>query len=256
MLHAITQQSLERLKTLEWLDSSDPGILLHYLYHSGKLQEFLPEVACLYGVPQRAKHHPEVDTGAHIELCLTVAADMKLSRPVRIAVLLHDLGKGVTPAIEWPSHHNHEHEGLPWVRRVIHRLALRSYEAQLALTVCRWHLWMHRVFEHRPQTVVKYLDQLFLKNLDQCPTLLLDFCDACLCDARGRLGLQDTLYPQADFLKAAFHGLLKLPQPDGLYVNTKAAHELHHARQAFVQNLKTDMLPAKERPAPAHSTQP
>ncbi|GMG85737.1 multifunctional CCA addition/repair protein [Biformimicrobium ophioploci] len=175
----------------------DPQVFIEVLRECGALAILLPELEALFGVPQPAKHHPEIDTGAHVLLALRQAP---VSLPVRFAVLLHDLGKGVTPAEILPAHHGHEAAGLPLVKAVCKRLACPRGERALALAVCEYHLHCHRAFELQPKTVFK-----IIKALDALrrPQRFEHFLSACQADAQGRAGLQDRPYPQADYLRAA-----------------------------------------------------
>ncbi len=92
------------------LRSASPAAFLRTLRDADALRAVLPEVDALYGVPQRADYHPEVDTGIHVELVCDIAATLAPGDDlVGYAALCHDLGKALTPADEWPSHLLHEH---------------------------------------------------------------------------------------------------------------------------------------------------
>lgn len=175
----------------------DPQVFIEVLRECGALAILLPELEALFGVPQPAKHHPEIDTGVHVLMALRQAP---ASLPVRFAVLVHDLGKGLTPAEVLPAHRGHEAAGLPLVKAVCKRLACPREERALALAVCEYHLHCHRAFELQPKTVFK-----IIKALDALrrPQRFEHFLAACQADAQGRAGLQDRPYPQADFLRAA-----------------------------------------------------
>lgn len=169
-----------------------PGAHLSKLHKDGLLARVLPEVAALYGVPQPKQHHPEICTGRHIELCLDRASALQLRRAARVAALLHDLGKGLTPSQELPHHRNHESAGVPLVHTVCDRLALPSYERRLSLAVCEWHLHSHRLFDMRPASVLSFVAGA---ELLQNPEFWDDFAGACEADARGRAGLEQQPYP-------------------------------------------------------------
>ncbi|WP_295802135.1 multifunctional CCA addition/repair protein [uncultured Microbulbifer sp.] len=174
-----------------------PDIFIQVLRDCGALKVLLPEVDCLFGVPQPPLHHPEVDTGDHVLRALRQAP---AELPVRFAVLVHDLGKGITPDHVLPSHRGHEDAGLPLVRDVCERLRVPNPVKSLSLGVCEYHLHCHRAFELRPQTIMKLLRALdALRNPGKFEQFLL----SCEADARGRLGLEDRDYPQMDFLRAA-----------------------------------------------------
>ncbi|WP_323845675.1 multifunctional CCA addition/repair protein [Microbulbifer magnicolonia] len=177
------------------LTEPDPDIFIRVLRECGALQILLPEVERLFGVPQPPLHHPEIDTGEHVLMALR-AAPAEL--PVRFAVLVHDLGKGVTPEEILPSHRGHECAGLPLVRDVCKRWRVPKQLTALATGVCEYHLHCHKAFELRPQTLMKMLRALdALRRPERFEYFLL----ACEADARGRKGLQDRHYPQVDYLR-------------------------------------------------------
>ncbi|MBB3062204.1 multifunctional CCA addition/repair protein [Microbulbifer rhizosphaerae] len=178
------------------LTEPDPDVFIRVLRDCGALAILLPEVNRLFGVPQPPQHHPEIDTGEHVLLALR-AAPAQL--PVRFAVLLHDLGKGITPSDILPSHRGHERAGLPLVRDVCRRLRAPGQLTALALGVCEYHLHCHKAFELRPQTLLKILRAL---DAFRRPERFEQFLLACEADARGRTGLRDRDYPQVDYLRA------------------------------------------------------
>lgn len=177
-----------------------PSVYFTSLRECGALARVMPEVDALFGVPQRADYHPEVDSGIHTLMCVDAAARAGHALPVRVAALLHDLGKAATPQGEWPNHRMHEQRGLPLVRQFCERLRVPSAQRDLALMVTRDHLNVHRVGELRAGTLLELLERLdaFKKNERFEQSL-----QACECDARGRLGLEDSAYPQTDYLRAA-----------------------------------------------------
>ncbi|MCO1333472.1 multifunctional CCA addition/repair protein [Microbulbifer sp. OS29] len=179
------------------LTEPDPDVFIRVLRECGALTLLLPELEQLFGVPQPAKHHPEIDTGDHVLMALR-AAPAEL--PLRFAVLLHDLGKGLTPEEILPSHHGHESAGVPLVRAVCERWRTPKELTALAIGVCEYHLHCHKAFELRPQTIMK-----MIRSLDALrrPHRFENFLRACEADARGRKGLENRDYPQVNFLRAA-----------------------------------------------------
>ncbi len=177
-----------------------PSACIRVLRECGALARVLPEVDRLFGVPQRPQYHPEVDTGEHLLLALDQSARLQATLEVRFAVLMHDLGKGVTPAEILPGHQGHEAAGVPLVREVCARLRVPRACRDLALAVTRWHLHSHRALELRPATLLKLLEAL---DAFRRPERVDQFTSACEADARGRTGLEDRPYPQARFLRAA-----------------------------------------------------
>jgi tRNA nucleotidyltransferase (CCA-adding enzyme) len=177
-----------------------PSVFFAILHACGALARVMPELAALSGVPQRADYHPEVDTLVHTLMCVDAAARMGFALPVRVAALLHDLGKAATPPAEWPSHRMHDARGLPLVEQFSDRLRLPKAQRDLALAVTRDHLVVHRAQELRPGTLLELLERFgaFRRGafFDQA-------LEACLCDARGRLGKENCEYPAVPYLSAA-----------------------------------------------------
>lgn len=177
-----------------------PSRMLAVLHECGALKRILPEVDALYGVPQRADYHPEIDTGIHIEMVLDMSARLEAPLPVRFAALTHDLGKGVTPADILPSHRGHEAASVRLLEPLCARLRVPSECRELALLTARYHGDVHRAAELRPETVVKIIEQGDgIRRPDRFVQMLL----ACECDARGRTGHADDDYPQAQRFLAA-----------------------------------------------------
>jgi len=178
----------------------DPDEFLRVLRACGALRELLPEVDALFGVPQSAAHHPEIDTGEHLLLALQQAARLDAPATSRFAVLMHDLGKALTPVETLPRHIGHERRGLAAVTAVCDRLRAPNRYRELALAVCAQHLLCHRAPELRGKTVLRLLAGA---GLLRQPERLEAFLLACEADARGRLGREDQPYPQADYLRRA-----------------------------------------------------
>lgn len=182
------------------LGEQSPEVFIEVLRDCDALAALLPEVEALFGVPQNAKHHPEVDTGIHTLMVLQQAALLSKQSEVRFAALLHDLGKGITPKAEWPRHIAHESRGLALVKAVCKRLKVPNRHRDLALKVCEFHLLCHRARELRGKTLLKLFRATgALRQPQEFEWFLL----ACEADARGRLGLEHEPYPQADYLRHA-----------------------------------------------------
>ena len=177
-----------------------PSRFFELLRDIGALRVILPEVDALFGVPQPARHHPEIDSGRHTLMVLDQAARLEATLAVRFACLVHDLGKALTPLAELPSHRGHEQRGLKPIAEVCQRLAVPTECRELALKVGEFHLMAHRAFELKPSTVERLIGQL---DGWRRPDRLADFLLACKADIRGRTGREDDPYPQADFLSSA-----------------------------------------------------
>ncbi len=172
-----------------------PRIMLEILRECGALKVLLPEVDALFGVPQRADYHPEIDSGIHTLMVVQRAADMGLSLPERYAALVHDLGKTLTPAAILPRHHGHDLAGVAPVRAVNARWRVPKACAELAELVCRWHIIFHSVAELRPQTV---LDTLKKADAFRRPERFQTALNVCVADTQGRLNREHTPYPQRE----------------------------------------------------------
>ncbi len=182
------------------LGERNPEVFIEVLRDCGALQRLLPELEALFGVPQTAHYHPEIDTGIHTLMALQQAARLTPATDVRFAVLIHDLGKGGTPPAEWPRHIAHEQRGLKLVDAVCRRLKSPAAHRELALKACEYHTHCHRALELRGKTLLKLLNATdALRRPDRFEAFLL----ACEADARGRKGLEQRDYPQADYLRRA-----------------------------------------------------
>ena len=177
-----------------------PDVFIQVLYDCGALQAMLPEVHALFGVPQPEAHHPEIDTGAHVLSVLRQCAEHGQPLTVRWACLLHDLGKGLTPEEEWPRHIAHEHRGVKLIKAVNERCKAPRDCQELAVLVGEYHTHGHRALELKASTLLELL-QTF--DVYRRPQRFDEFIAACEMDARGRLGLEQRDYPQADYLRAA-----------------------------------------------------
>lgn len=176
------------------LRETQPERFIQTLRECGALAKILPEIDTLFGVPQRPEYHPEIDTGLHTIMVLQQAAKLSDDPMVRFAALTHDLGKGITPKEQWPSHHKHETTGLPLVQGLCERLRVPAKYRELALVVCEYHLHLHKLDELNDKTIVKLLEKTgSLRSSERAKQFAL----CCEADARGRTGLEDRDYPQA-----------------------------------------------------------
>lgn len=182
------------------LMESRPSLMLEALRSCGALRRILPEVDALFGVPQPAQHHPEIDTGVHLLLCLDYAATRRYSLAVRFAVLCHDLGKGTTPKTEWPSHHGHEERGVALLKTLSDRLRVPAPCHDLARLTAQHHGVIHRAAELRTGTLVSLFERTdAFRRRDR----FLELIEACACDFHGRLGFEALPYAPRDLLLQA-----------------------------------------------------
>ncbi|MCO7502699.1 MULTISPECIES: multifunctional CCA addition/repair protein [Pseudomonas] len=182
------------------LMEEQPQVFIQVLRDCGALKQLMPELDVLFGVPQPAAHHPEIDTGVHTLSVLEQAARHNQPLTVRWACLLHDLGKGLTPEEEWPRHIAHEHRGLKAIKAVNQRFKVPRDCQELALLVGEYHTHGHRALELKASTLLELLQRF---DVYRRPQRFEEFIAACEMDARGRLGLEERDYPQATYLRGA-----------------------------------------------------
>lgn len=188
-------------ETQRALGCERPSVYLKVLRACGALAVLFPEVDALFGVPQAREWHPEVDTGLHTLMVVDTAAAMGADTEVVFATLVHDLGKATTPREAWPKHHGHEKRSVKLVAGLCRRLRVPKRWQRLAEHVAEYHTHCHRALELRPATVVKFFEAV---GAFRAPDALERVLVACEADARGREGLADRDYPQADYLRGAF----------------------------------------------------
>ncbi len=189
------------------LMSAKPSRMLQVLRACGALQRLLPEVDVLYGVPQPVEHHPEVDTGVHLEMVLDQCAQMNTGLEVRFAALCHDLGKGNTHPSAWPRHIGHEGRSVKLLKAISTRLRVPQTCQELAEVVAREHGHVHGCLGLSPEATLRLLVRCDALRRPERFALVLQACEA---DAKGRLGLQDRAYPQSGHLQRLLQAALSV----------------------------------------------
>lgn len=182
------------------LTERTPAAFFTTLRSCGALAKIIPELDKLFGVPQPAQYHPEIDTGIHSLMSLQQAAALSNQAEVRFAALVHDLGKAVTPADNWPHHHAHEQLGLPILEAMCRRMRIPNSFKALASHVMQYHTHCHKALDLRPGTLTDLLSSL---GAFKPVNTLAEFLLACEADARGRTGFEQRPYPQAGLLAKA-----------------------------------------------------
>lgn len=177
-----------------------PSAMFQVLRDCGALVRILPEFDALFGVPQPEQHHPEIDTGIHVLMVIDYAASQQYSLPVRFAALTHDLGKGVTPPEQWPTHHGHEQKSVQLVKSLCTRLRVPGDCRDVARLTARFHGDIHRALQLRPATILKMLTAA---DVFRKPARFEDVLRASESDFRGRPGFEEKPFPQADWLRTA-----------------------------------------------------
>ena len=187
------------------LQEAEPSRMFNLLRDCGALERLLPELNRLWGVPQRAEYHPEVDTGVHAMMVLDMSARLQTSLAVRFACLCHDFGKGTTPADVLPRHIDHERRSVDLLLDVCERWRVPNDCKELAEVVAREHGNIHRSSELNPSAVLRLLERCdAIRKPERFEEALL----ACECDARGRLGFEESAYPQRQRLSGALQAAL------------------------------------------------
>jgi tRNA nucleotidyltransferase (CCA-adding enzyme) len=187
-------------ETAKALATQRPDVYVETLRACGALARIFPEVDALFGVPQPERWHPEIDTGVHVLMALKMAARLSQNATVRFAVLTHDLGKATTPQELLPRHHGHEHRSEALLEQLCARLPVPNRFRDLARLVARYHGTVHQAQNLKPQTVLRLIaDADGLRQPQRFEEMLL----ACEADARGRKGLEEREYPQAERLRTA-----------------------------------------------------
>jgi tRNA nucleotidyltransferase (CCA-adding enzyme) len=187
------------------LMEAQPSRMFNLLRECGALERLLPELDRLWGVPQRAEHHPEVDTGVHAMMVLDMSARLQTSLAVRFACLCHDFGKGTTPADVLPRHIDHERRSVDLLLDVCERWRVPNDCKELAEVVAREHGNIHRSSELNPAALLRLLERC---DAIRKPERFEEALQACECDARGRLGFGESPYPQRQRLSGALQAAL------------------------------------------------
>ncbi|MGH8279044.1 MAG: multifunctional CCA addition/repair protein [Gammaproteobacteria bacterium] len=198
-------------ETAKSLAAERPAVFFEVLHACGALARVFPELDRLAGVPQPAKHHPEIDTFVHVMLVLDEAARLSSNPVVRFAALVHDLGKGTTPAEILPHHYGHEKRGAELVTGLAERLRVPREFRDLGVLAARVHARVHRAHELRAETVLKLLQECDALRRPQRFEQLLTVCEA---DTRGRRGFEEHAYPQAQFLREVLRVAAGVPVAD------------------------------------------
>lgn len=196
----LTSLTAERVwqETANSLQGDDPQVYFQTLKSTHALASWFPELDALWGVPNPAKWHPEIDSGVHTLMVLEQAALLSPKLAVRFAALTHDLGKALTPSDKWPSHHGHEKRGLTPLATLCERLKVPNDCRELALLMCEYHGHVHKSFELKPATLLKLFNTA---DVWRRPQRFADLLLACEADAKGRTSFEHTPYPQADYLQ-------------------------------------------------------
>jgi len=221
-------------ETSRALTEQSPQVFFEVLKACNALEVLLPEVDALFGVPQRADYHPEIDTGIHTLMALKAATKLTDCEAIRFAVLVHDVGKAITPEDVLPSHSGHEKRGLPLVKAICDRLTVPNKHRQLAMSVTEFHLHCHRALELKPATLLKLFQSI---GAIRSPDKLIDFLTCCEADIKGRAGFEDAAYPSKDYLLAALEAVSQVDISDLVDQGVSGAEIGKQLNQRQIQHL-------------------
>lgn len=199
-LSALTPERVWK-ETEKALKTQSPQVYFQVLRDCDALAVLFPEIDRLFGVPAPEKWHPEIDTGIHTLMTLTIAARLSPEVDIRFAALCHDFGKGLTPKEFWPHHHGHGPAGVKLVEQLCQRLRVPNPVRDLAKLVAEYHDLIHTVNKLRPETLLKLFDAI---DVWRKPERLEQMIMTSEADARGRTGFEENPYPQGDYLRTAF----------------------------------------------------
>ncbi|MEM8593634.1 MAG: multifunctional CCA addition/repair protein [Pseudomonadota bacterium] len=188
-------------ETATALRTDYPQHFVKTLRDAGALRHIFPELDALFGVPQTAKYHPEIDTGIHTLMVMEQSALLSPELSVRFAAMMHDIGKGKTPEAEWPSHKMHEQRSYDMLKDFYKRIPTPKQCQEVANKVAKFHLLPHIAFELRVQTILKLFKQL---DAYRKPKVFDLFLLSCIADSKGRTGFEDKPTPTIDYLRACF----------------------------------------------------
>jgi tRNA nucleotidyltransferase (CCA-adding enzyme) len=225
-------------ETEKALRESKASEFFRVLRACGALRPIYPEIDALFGVPQPAQWHPEIDTGLHTLMVLDQAALLCPDLRVRFAALVHDLGKGTTPREEWPSHRGHEERSVSLIEALSLRLRLPGDYRDLSIIVARYHGIVHRAFELKPKTMLEFMERA---DAFRRPERFAQALLACEADSRGRTGLENAPYPQRQYLQAARDAAAAIkPSPEDIAAGAgaKIAERLHQRRAQAIAELR------------------
>ena len=227
------------------LADSRPDVYFEVLHTCGALKAVFPEIEALFGVPQPEKWHPEIDSGVHTLMVLQQAALLSQDIDVRFAALVHDLGKATTRKSELPKHPGHEARSVRLIESLAKRLPVPNACRELACLAAEFHTHCHRAFELRPSTILKVFDRAdAFRRTERFDKLML----VCEADARGRTGLENRDYPQADFFRAARRAAADVEVNDltaGDLTGAEIGKAIHKRRQHAVERFRKTYDPPK-----------
>ncbi|TCV98848.1 multifunctional CCA addition/repair protein [Biostraticola tofi] len=238
-------------ETEKALATRNPQVYFQVLRDCGALAALFPEVDCLFGVPAPAKWHPEIDTGIHTLMTVSIAAQLTDDIAVRFATLCHDLGKGLTPRDQWPHHYGHGPAGIKLVEDICQRMRVPNHIRDLARIVAEYHDLIHGVEKLTPRTLMKLFSAI---DVWRKPERLEQMIMTSEADARGRTGFENNPYPQAAYLREAYRIACSVSNREVIDAGFSGAEIGEELRQRRMQALAAwkDEQDARRGEAQAH----
>jgi len=229
-------------ETEKALLTRNPQVYFQVLRDCGALQVLFPEIDNLYGIPAPIKWHPEIDTGIHALMTLAMSAALSDQLDVRFATLFHDVGKALTPAEKWPSHHGHGLAGVPIVEALCQRLRVPNQVRDLALVVTEFHDVVHTIERQPADALIALFDRIDAwRKPDRVEKMAL----TSEADARGRAGLESMTYPQGDYLRQAFALAQAVPTKEVVAAGFKGAEVREELTRRRVAVLQAQLINAR-----------
>lgn len=230
-LAALTPERIWKETARSLLDDQ-PQVYIQTLRDCNALATVFPELDALWGVPNPAQWHPEIDTGVHTLMVVTQACKLSKQLPVRFAALVHDLGKAQTPSEKWPSHKGHEALGVKIITQLCERLKIPNDCKELAVIMSQYHSHVHRLLEYSSDALLAMLNGC---DVWRKPERFEQFLLCCEADARGRKGFEDSPYPQ----RAVVRTFAQQSATVDVQAIIKAGHKGPEIKRALAQQRLT-----------------
>jgi len=166
LLEEISQERIkEELSKMIASDEAAQGI--ESLRETGLLKYIIPELLEGYKVGQN-KHHV-YDIYEHSIRCLDFTAKKKFNFYVRMAALLHDIGKPRTKRGEGinSTFYGHDIVGARIAKQVLGRLKFSNKDAEKITLLVRYHLFYYNVDEVGESSIRRLVRNVGIENMEE-----------------------------------------------------------------------------------------
>lgn len=184
------------------LMEAHPRLFFDTLLECDALHVLFPEVYRLKTALEARRWHPEGDAYEHTMLVLTQAALNDGDLEARMAALVHDFGKGLTPRDQLPKHYGHEMTGVKVAQDFCNRLTAPAKMRDRVMKTTRYHMHMHKLDTLNPKTWVHMFEDM---DAFRDPQVVEMLWMVGVFDERGRLGSEmndvQSLYKVMDVFK-------------------------------------------------------